>query len=50
MSLALVAAFMAVSKAYNPALNIKPIIVMFGAVAVGCFVMTVISGRNRNDE
>jgi hypothetical protein len=45
--LALSAAFIAVSKARNPGMNIKPALTMFGAVALGCAVMTIISGKKK---
>ena len=49
-SLALVGAFIAVSKSRNPGMDIKPILTMFGAVALGCAVMTVVSRRRKDDD
>ena len=49
-SLAMAGAFIAVSKAVNPGMNVKPVIMMFGGVTLGCFVMMFIAGRKRNDD
>jgi hypothetical protein len=49
-SLALTGAFIAVSRAKNPGMNIRPIVTMFGAVALGCAIMTVVSRRRKDDD
>jgi hypothetical protein len=49
-SLAAVGAFIVVIKAMNPGANIKPILLMFGGAALGCLVMTVISGKIRKND
>jgi hypothetical protein len=49
-SLALTGAFIAVLRAKNPGMNIKPIVTMFGAVALGCAAMTLISRRKKDDD
>ncbi|MDR1132604.1 MAG: hypothetical protein LBL05_00485 [Synergistaceae bacterium] len=49
LSLALAGAFIAVSKSRNPGMNLKPILTMFGAVALGCVVMALVSRRKKDD-
>jgi hypothetical protein len=49
MSLAAAAAFMAVMKARNPGLDLKPALLMFAGVALGCFIMAAIGGRAKKD-
>jgi hypothetical protein len=49
-SFALAGAFIAVFKAKNPGMNIKPILTMFGAVALGCAAMTFASRRRKDDD
>ena len=49
-SLALAGAFIAVFKSKNPGMNIEPVLTMFGAVALGCAVMTVVSRRKKDDD
>jgi hypothetical protein len=49
-SLAMAGAFIAVSKAVNPGMNVKPLLMMLGGVTLGCFVMMFIAGRKRNDD
>jgi hypothetical protein len=48
-SLAAVMAFIAASKAANPQMNIKPLLMMFGGVALGCFILAFCAGRKKND-
>ncbi|MDR3279245.1 MAG: hypothetical protein LBT23_01925 [Synergistaceae bacterium] len=48
-SLAAAGAFIAVTKAANPGINIKPILLMFGGIAIGCFIMTMLAGRKTDD-
>jgi hypothetical protein len=50
ISLGMIGAFIAVSKAFNPSMNVKPIVTMFGCVALGCFILIFVSGRKKNDE
>jgi hypothetical protein len=49
-SLALAGLFIAVFKSKNPGMNIKPILTMFGAVALGCAAMTLVSRRKKDDD
>jgi hypothetical protein len=49
-SLALTGVFIAVFKAKNPEMSIKPIVTMFGAVALGCAAMTLVSRKRKNDD
>jgi branched-subunit amino acid ABC-type transport system permease component len=49
-SLALAGALIAVFRAKNPGMNVRPILTMFGAVALGCAMMTVISRRKKDDD
>jgi hypothetical protein len=49
-SLAMAGAFIAVSKAVNPGMNVKPMLVTLGGVTLGCFVMMFIAGRKKNDD
>jgi hypothetical protein len=48
-SLALAGMFIAVFRAKNPGMNITPILIMFGAVVLGCAVMTLVSRRRKDD-
>jgi hypothetical protein len=50
ISLAVIGAFLAVTKMTNPDMNIKPLFTMFGGVALACFAMAILSGRNKNDR
>ncbi|MDR1138016.1 MAG: small integral membrane protein 8 [Synergistaceae bacterium] len=50
LSLAIAGAFIAVSKTVNPEMNIKPVLMMFGGVALGCFILTFVVGRKRDDD
>jgi hypothetical protein len=47
LSLAMAAAFIAVSKAANPGMNIRPMLLTLGGVALGCFIMMFVAGRKR---
>ena len=49
-SLVLAGAFIAVFRAKNPGMDIKPILTMFGAVALGCAAMTLVSRRRKDDD
>ena len=49
-SLAMAGAFIAVSKAVNPGMNVKPVLMMLGWVTLGCFAMMFVAGRKRNDD
>jgi branched-subunit amino acid ABC-type transport system permease component len=49
-SLALAGVFIAVFKSKNPGMNVRPILTMFGAVVLGCAVMTLISRRKKDDD
>jgi branched-subunit amino acid ABC-type transport system permease component len=49
-SLALAGVFIAVFKSKNPEMNVRPILTMFGAVALGCAIMTLISQRKKNND
>jgi len=48
-SLAAAGGFLAVTKAANPGMNIRPLVMLLCGVALGCFIMTVLSGR-KSDE
>ncbi|MDR2779673.1 MAG: hypothetical protein LBB28_00945 [Synergistaceae bacterium] len=50
LSLAMAGAFIAVSKAANPRMNVTPMLLMLGGVALGCFIMIFVAGRKRNDD
>ncbi|MDR1580190.1 MAG: hypothetical protein LBS35_07520 [Synergistaceae bacterium] len=49
-SLALAGLLIAVFKSKNPEMNIRPILTMFGAVALGCAVMIIVSRREKGDD
>jgi hypothetical protein len=49
MSFTAAAAFMAVMKARNPGLDLKPVMLMFAGVAWGCFIMAVVGGRAKKN-
>ncbi|MDR0764995.1 MAG: hypothetical protein LBE65_05320 [Synergistaceae bacterium] len=49
-SLVLSGVFIAVFKSKNPEMNIKPTLIMFGAVALGCAVMIFVSRRKKDDD
>ena len=40
-------AFVALTKANNPEMDIKPMMMMVGGVALGCVVMNFISSRKK---
>ena len=50
ISLAAAGAFIAVTKAKNPGMDIKPMMMMFGSVVFACVVMNFISVRKRRDD
>ena len=50
ISLAAVGAFIAVVKAKNPGMDVKPLLMMFGGVTLGCAVMNLVSSRKRRDD
>ena len=50
ISLAAAGAFLAVTKAKNPGMDVKPLVMMFGGVALACVVMNFVSGRKKRDE
>ena len=47
ISLVAAGAFIVLTKANNPEMDIKPMMVMFGGVAFGCVVMNFISRRKK---
>jgi hypothetical protein len=47
LGLAAAGAFIAVSKAVNPGMNVKPQLMMLGGVALGCFIMIFVVGGKR---
>ncbi|MDR1510508.1 MAG: hypothetical protein LBS53_12815 [Synergistaceae bacterium] len=47
LSLAAAGAFIALSKTANPGMNVKPMLMMFGGVALGCFILSFVAGRNK---
>ena len=49
ISLAMAGAFIVVTKARNPEMDITPIAIMFACVALACVAMNVISGRKKRD-
>ena len=50
-SLVAAGAFIAAMKVQRPEMDIKPLVLMLGGVALGCFIMNIISGRTKkNDE
>ena len=50
-SLAAAGAFIAAMKAQRPEMNIKPLVLMLCGVALGCFIMNILSGLSKkNDE
>lgn len=50
ISLAAAGAFIAVTKAKNPGMDLKPILMMFGSVVAACVVMHFASNRKRRDD
>ena len=50
ISLAMAGAFIVVTKAKNPEMDIKPMMMMFVGVALACVVMHFVSGRKKRDE
>ena len=50
ISLAMAGAFIVVTKAKNPEMDIRPMVMMFVGVALACVVMNFISGRKKRDE
>ena len=50
ISLAAAGVFIALTKANNPEMDIKPMVIMLGSVAVACTVMNFISGRKKRDK
>jgi hypothetical protein len=49
-SLAAAGAFIAIMKAKRPEMDIKPLVLMLGGVALGCFIMNIFSGRSKNND
>ena len=49
ISLAMAGAFIVVTKARNPEMDVKPMVMMFGGVVLACVLMNYISGRKRRD-
>ena len=50
ISLAAVGAFIAVTKAKNPGMDLKPMLMMFGGVTAACVLMHFVSNRKRRDD
>jgi hypothetical protein len=50
LSIAAAGAFAALSKAADPALNIRPALMVLGGVALGCLIMTAVSGRKKDEN
>ena len=50
ISLAAAGVFLAVTKAQNPEMDIRPMLIMYGSVAVACVVMNLVSNRRRRDD
>jgi len=50
VSLGIAAAFIAVIKAKNPGLDIKPTMLMFGGVAFGCVIMALMAAKAKKDD
>ena len=50
ISLAMAGAVIVVTKAKNPELDVKPMVMMLVGVALACVVMNFVSGRKKRDE
>ena len=49
ISLAMAGAFIMVTKAKNPEMDIRPMVMMLVGVTLACVVMNFVSGRKRRD-
>ncbi|MDR1966883.1 MAG: hypothetical protein LBQ36_09245 [Synergistaceae bacterium] len=45
ISLAMSAAFVAVTKAFNPGMDVKPALMVFGGMAAGCVILALAARR-----
>ena len=50
ISLAAAGAFLAVTKAKNPGMDVKPLVMMLGGVVLACVVMNFLSSRKKRDD
>ena len=49
ISLAMAGAFIVVTKARNPEMDVKPMVMMFAGVVLACVVLNFVSSRKRRD-